>query len=210
MSVQFAATAYKTRLAVVLSAFLFVSSGFVPAISANNQSISMAVRPGSFFFILFTLLDPFSSFSSTVPARELGVGLVQQEPTSSEGQTGSPVSPVASYSSRSSTQVSPAAMVGLWADHSRKRSRFQIYVEILELLKRGPLTPFETAFYARLNHKRAKEYINLLERSGYLELVDEEGRTICVLSASGGSLVERARAVYALFGSDLNTRKAFT
>ena len=78
------------------------------------------------------------------------------------------------------------------------------------MLKSGPLTPFETAFYARLNHKRAKEYINLLERNGYLELVDEDGRTICVLSASGGSLVERARAVYGLFESNLPTRKAFT
>jgi predicted transcriptional regulator len=210
MSGQLARTTDKTRLAVVLSAFLLVSSGFVPAISTTNQSNSMAVRPGSFFLILFALLDPFSSFSSTVPAHAPGVGLVQEEPTSTEVQTASPVGLAASYSSPSSTQVSTVAMVGIWADHSRKRSRFQIYVEILELLKSGPLTPFETAFYARLNHKRAKEYINLLERNGYLELVDEDGRTICVLSASGGSLVEKARAVYGLFESNLTTRKAFT
>jgi len=94
-------------------------------------------------------------------------------------------------------------------DHSRKRSRFQVYVEILELLKRGPLTPFELAFYARLNHKRTKEYIKFLERAGYVEFIDEDGRAICVLSASGGSLVERLRVIYPLFESDFAAGKSF-
>ena len=101
-------------------------------------------------------------------------------------------------------------MPNLWADHSRKRSRFEVYLEILELLKRGPLTPFEVAFYARLNHKRTKEYISFLERSGYLELIDEDGRTVCVLSTSGGNVVERVRAIYGLFESDFATRKPYT
>ena len=102
-----------------------------------------------------------------------------------------------------------AVFPNLWTDHSRKRSRFQVYVEILELLKRGPLTPFELAFYARLNHKRTKEYIKFLERVGYVEITDEDGRTICVLSASGGSLVERLRLIYPLFEGDFAVGKSY-
>lgn len=82
-----------------------------------------------------------------------------------------------------------------------------MYLEILELLKRGPLTPFEIAFYARLNHKRTKEYINFLECRGYIHLIDEDGRTFCVLSTSGGNIVERVRSIYGLFESNFATRK---
>jgi len=71
------------------------------------------------------------------------------------------------------------------------------------------MTPFELAFYARLNHKRTKEYIRFLERAGYVEIIDEDGRTICVLSASGGSLVERLRLIYPLFEGDFAARKSY-
>jgi predicted transcriptional regulator len=94
-------------------------------------------------------------------------------------------------------------------DQSSKRSRFEVYVEIPELLKRGPLTPFEVAFYARLNHKRTKEYIGFLEESGYVTVMNEDGRPIYVLSASGANVVERARAVYGLFlGKQFAGRRA--
>ena len=77
-------------------------------------------------------------------------------------------------------------------------------------MKSGPLTPFEIAFHARLNHKRAKEYIGLLETNGYLELVEDDRRMICVLSADGGSLVEKARGIYRLFENNFAKRTAYS
>jgi predicted transcriptional regulator len=99
------------------------------------------------------------------------------------------------YYSPSDTIVLRAIVPGIWDESSKKRSRSQIYVEILELLKRGPMTPFEIAFYARLNHKRTKEYVRLLERSGYLESNEEDGRTFWTLSASGKVIVDKVRAI---------------
>jgi predicted transcriptional regulator len=128
----------------------------------------------------------------------------QQTVSQSEAATG----PSLSMTSTPSSLF--AIMPDLWADHSRKRSRFEVYLEILELLKRGPLTPFEIAFYARLNHKRTKEYISFLERRGYLELIDQDGRTVCVLTTSGGNVVERVRSIYGLFESNFATRKPYT
>ena len=47
-------------------------------------------------------------------------------------------------------------------------------------------------------------------REGYIELVDEDGRRMWVLSTSGGSIVEKVRAIYGLFESDFPTRRAYT
>ena len=98
--------------------------------------------------------------------------------------------------STSSTFVSLAAIVpGIWDESSKKRSRPQIYVEILELLKRGPMTPFEIAFYARLNHRRCKEYVRLLEREGYLQHTEEDGRTLFGLTENGKEIIEKVRSI---------------
>jgi predicted transcriptional regulator len=196
-------------LAVVLSAFLLISSGFVPAIPGSSESVLTGVQPGSFVFILFSLLDPFLTVTSTQPAPGVGGVAVQQEPTSSQVQSESSAASTATYSSPSSTVPPLAVVPRLWTDSARKRSRFQIYIEILELLRRGPLTPFEVAFYARLNHKKAKEYLKFLEQKGYIELVYEDGRRMWVLSTSGGSIVEKVRAIYGLFESDFPTRRAY-
>lgn len=91
-----------------------------------------------------------------------------------------------------------AAIPGLWLDSNRKRrSRSQIYVEILELLRRGPMTPFEIAFYARLNHKRTKEYTEFLKLCDYLQTAEEEGgHKVYVLTKEGTAFLERAKALF--------------
>ena len=93
-----------------------------------------------------------------------------------------------------------AAVPKLWVDFFQRRSKFEIYVEILELMKRGPMTPFEVAFYGRLNRKRTKEYVEFLGRRGYLQAVTEEGKITYVLTKNGLAFLERFRALFAGVG----------
>jgi predicted transcriptional regulator len=201
---------YEPRVYVAILAFLLISPGFAPATSATNESISAVTGSWNPLFILFTLLSPFSSFSSTVPARSITPSVLQQDSAPTDVTSGSSAGSVGTYSSPSTTTLTATTIPAVWTDSSRRRSRFQIYVEILELLRSGPLTPFEVAFHGRLNHKRAKEYIASLHNNGYLELVEEGGRVICVLSADGGSLVERARGIYRLFEDSIATKTAYS
>jgi predicted transcriptional regulator len=89
-----------------------------------------------------------------------------------------------------------SALPSMWLDSSKRRSKSQIYVEILELMKRGPMTPFEIAFYARLNHKRAKEYVEFLKHSGYLETDETDGKVIYVLSKEGITFLEHVKMLF--------------
>jgi predicted transcriptional regulator len=88
-----------------------------------------------------------------------------------------------------------AAVPKVWWDFFQRRSKFEIYVEILELMKRGPMTPFEVAFYARLNHKRTKEYAEFLAEAGYLQPVTEEGRALFVLTKEGLGFLDRVQSL---------------
>ena len=102
------------------------------------------------------------------------------------------------YQSTSSAVTS--AIPGLWLDmfdKKTRRTRAQIYVEILELVRgRGPMTPFEIAFYGRLNHKRAKECLDFLKLCGYLQPEEEEGRVAYFLTNEGEAFLERAKALF--------------
>lgn len=92
-----------------------------------------------------------------------------------------------------------SAIPGLWLDASdkRRRTRAQIYVEILELVRgRGPLTPFEIAFYGRLNHKHTKQCMDFLTICGYLQPEEEEGKVAYGLTNEGVAFLERAKALF--------------
>lgn len=97
--------------------------------------------------------------------------------------------------SASSISSVTAAIPKIWWDFFQRRSKFEIYVEILELMKRGPMTPFEVAFYARLNHKRTKEYTEHLAEAGYLQAVTEEGKIFYVLSKEGLGFLDRVQSL---------------
>jgi predicted transcriptional regulator len=88
-----------------------------------------------------------------------------------------------------------AAVPKVWWDFFQRRSKFEIYVDILELMKRGPMTPFEVAFYARLNHKRTKEYTEFLAEAGYLHPVNEDGRNLYVLTKEGIGFLDRVQSL---------------
>ena len=88
-----------------------------------------------------------------------------------------------------------AAIPKVWWDFFQRRSKFEIYVEVLELMKRGPMTPFEVAFFARLNHKRTKEYAEFLAEAGYLQAMNEDGKTLYALTKEGLGFLDRVQAL---------------
>ena len=205
----------KSQMTAFMLVFLIGSSGCVSLVPGSSES-NLFGSAFSAFRSVASLLGAHTSvvvYGGFEGGNAPGGSLSGPEPSTSQQTVSESQSEGATGSSPSMAPTSSsllAVMPNLWADHSRKRSRFEVYLEILELLKRGPLTPFEIAFYARLNHKRTKEYINFLERKGYLELSDEDGRTVCVLSTSGGSVVERVRSIYGLFEGNFATRKPYT
>lgn len=125
----------------------------------------------------------------SLPAQSTGAGCYQKL------GLGAGESVVAPQSVSMFTSLTPA-VPKVWWDFFQRRSRFEIYVEMLELMKRAPMTPFEVAFYARLNHKRTKEYVEYLESIGYLHPVSEDGRTVLVLTKDGGDFLERAKSLF--------------
>jgi predicted transcriptional regulator len=106
------------------------------------------------------------------------------------------------YYAASSLPPVSATVPSLWLNFSKRRkkrrARSEIYIDILELTKeRGPMTPFEIALYARLNHKRTKECITFLSLCNYLEQTSEiDGRASYVLTKEGLKFLERAEAFF--------------
>jgi predicted transcriptional regulator len=86
-------------------------------------------------------------------------------------------------------------LLTVWLDSDRRRSRFRIYVEILDLLKKGPMTPYEVSFHLRLNSKRTREYIEFLAGKNFLECSDQEGRSICTITPPGATFVQNMRMI---------------
>ena len=101
--------------------------------------------------------------------------------------------------SQSTSGISPptqsllAQILEVWNDPSRRRSRFRIYVEILDLLRERPLNPFEVAFKLRLNVKRTRRYLELLAEEGVLERVEEDSKIVFKINSEGIALLEGAR-----------------
>jgi predicted transcriptional regulator len=91
--------------------------------------------------------------------------------------------------------VAFAPLLSVWLDSERRRSRFRIYVEILDLLKKGPITPYEISFQLRLNSKRTKEYIEFLADKRFLDCSDQEGRLLCAITTSGATFVDNLRTI---------------
>lgn len=87
-----------------------------------------------------------------------------------------------------------AQMPQLWSDSRHKRSRFRTHVEILDLLKGGPLSTFEVAFQLRLNSKRTRDYLEFLEQQELVERGLEE-KALYNTTPKGMVFVERARAL---------------
>lgn len=94
----------------------------------------------------------------------------------------------------------------LWLDSPRRRPRSQIYIEVLELLTQGSMTPFEISFHARLNHKRTKEYLEFLRAGGFLESSMEDGHLRFAVTQGGRAFVEKARMLFEIGRSPTSRR----
>jgi predicted transcriptional regulator len=88
-----------------------------------------------------------------------------------------------------------ALLPQVWLESAKRRSGLRIYVEILELLKAGPLTPFDISFRLRLNAERTRKYLEFLAEHDALETVERHGKILYGITPAGMSLLERVRAV---------------
>ncbi|HKW04573.1 MAG TPA: winged helix-turn-helix domain-containing protein [Nitrososphaerales archaeon] len=86
-------------------------------------------------------------------------------------------------------------LLSVWLDSERRRSRFRIYVEILDLLRKGPMTPYEVSFHLRLNSKRTRDFMAFLAEKKFLQFSDQEGRLLCTITPPGAIFVENLRAI---------------
>jgi len=58
------------------------------------------------------------------------------------------------------------------------------------------MTPYELGFMLRLNDKRAKSYIEMLEEKGLVESTDRDGRTAYSVTTAGKVLVESLKTAF--------------
>jgi len=91
--------------------------------------------------------------------------------------------------------VAFAPLISVWLDSERRISRFRIYVEILDLLRKGPMSPYEISFHLGLNSKRTREYIEFLADKKFLDCSDQDGRFVCTITTLGAILVENLKII---------------
>jgi len=185
---------------IMLGLFLITSSGIVAGSGVPwNVSLPMnGIQGGQTFFSL-PISSPYGSAGVTTPSIPT---VLLQTISTSQSQAGESfvfVRQGDTYAIFPQSSEEPiqypvlAQTLQMWCDPHRKRSRFRTHVEILELLKNGPLSAFEVAFQLRLNSKRTKEYLEFLEQQELVEL-GEGKRALYRITPKGMASVEMARA----------------
>ena len=96
-------------------------------------------------------------------------------------------------SSRPSPFFAFTPLLLTWLESEKRRSRFRIYVEILDVLKQGPMTPYEVSFYLRLNSKRTRNYIEFLIRKEFLERTEQGERSVYEITPAGKTFLENLK-----------------
>ncbi len=82
----------------------------------------------------------------------------------------------------------------------RRRSRFDLYVCILELLQDRSMTMGEIAFCARLNFSMAKRFLDDLGSKSFVQGKKSEEQTVYHLTPSGEALLADLRRIYDKLG----------
>jgi predicted transcriptional regulator len=89
-----------------------------------------------------------------------------------------------------------APLLQVWLDSNKRRSRLRIYVEILDILKEGAMTPYEISFRLRLNQKRTREYLEFLQKNSFVDCGEkEDGKRVFEITENGKAFVENLRSV---------------
>ena len=169
------------------------SDEFGTSMGQPQESLIIVAKSGTFRGFFHVQDMGFGPGSSTEPGTGLGPS-GSWSPNGAVLRTGFMGESVLFPLPSSGVSVT-AAVPKVWWDFFQRRSKFEIFVEILEMMKRGPMTPFEVAFYARLNHKRTKEYTEFLASAGYLQPVTEDGRTLYALTKEGLGFLDRVQSL---------------
>lgn len=82
----------------------------------------------------------------------------------------------------------------------RRRSRFDLYVCVLELLQDRSMTMGEIAFCARLNFSMAKRFLDDLESKSFIKGEKVEEQTFYRLTPAGEALLSDLRRIYDKLG----------
>jgi predicted transcriptional regulator len=180
---------------------LFLSSGFLLPISSAIQNYEINKSSGGNFYVDFQTGDS----QNQAPQGGVPVSLLQSVPAEPSQKMGDffyirdgnnfIFIPQLSPENGSPTLAIPFSPLLVWLDSERRRSRFRIYVEILELLKNRSMSTFEISFLLRLNSKRTKEYIDFLAAKGFLESSVTDGKNVCTVTEEGKKYVESIRTV---------------
>lgn len=195
-----------TRSRAILLALFLVSSGVAASASAGFGSLALA-QPQA------PLGAEFISLTMGEKGQPLGsgpLGQTQWLPAPAQGLTGSDylfvrigdtytvVSLNADENSGPAVFMQSSSLPQVWVDQARRRSRFRICVEILEVLKGGPMTPFEIAFQLRLNSKRTRAYIEQLKEKELVERSLHEDTFVYGLTPRGWAFSQSMREAFVL------------
>jgi predicted transcriptional regulator len=83
---------------------------------------------------------------------------------------------------------------------SRKRSRLDICLCVLQLLEDRSMTIGEVAIYARLNFKTTRQLLDNLVGQHFLSEEEVDGRTVYHLTSVGEALLADLRSIYHRLG----------
>jgi len=196
---------------VALVIVLFLSSGLLLPVSVAIQRYESnlqteGIQSSVFFFVV--LQGDWNNYGNSNPGPWNGkaaVDFFSQTIPSNPSQKGNDyyirdgntiiVFPQTLEESGSPPAIPFAPLLLVWLDSERRRSRFRIYVEILEVLKKRPLTSYEISFCLRLNSKRTRQYVDFLIEKGFLEFSIVDGKNVCIVTTNGKSFVDGMEAV---------------
>jgi len=88
-----------------------------------------------------------------------------------------------------------------------KRSRLEIYAQILKYLQFNSLTINEIAFYAGLNYKMAKKHVEFLLANHLIKAMDRDGKTYYRTSSRGEQFIKHFKEINRLLGIQAASHK---
>lgn len=88
-----------------------------------------------------------------------------------------------------------------------KRSRLEIYAQILKYLQFNSLTINEISFYAGLSYKMAKKHVEFLLANHLIKAADRDGKTYYRTSPKGEQFIKHFEEINRLLGFQTASHK---
>ena len=88
---------------------------------------------------------------------------------------------------------------------NERRSKMKIFLDMLDAISRrgGKAKPTHILYGANLSHDRLKTYLKFLLEKGFIEEIDEKGRTYYIITDKGKKFInefERLEELSSAFG----------